>query len=151
MRFYCLLLVCLFSLACTSQPKFNYYSANKNPEIQLLEASKKASDKNRLILAQVGGDWCPWTYRLDLLKNNNEEIKELIKDHYIFVPINHSEDNPNIDFIHRFDKSVTSIPHWFILNAQGELINSVSLGQFETFNSFQPADLINVLKEPLKE
>jgi len=62
----------------------------RNPAKDLKTAIEEAKSSNRKIILDVGGEWCIWCHRIDYFIENNEDIKNFIKDNFIVLKINFS-------------------------------------------------------------
>lgn len=129
--------------------KTSIYDAKSDPAKELSRAVKAASKKDKRILLQVGGDWCPWCKKLDKLFRENEEISSLLDKHYILLKVNYSKENKNEKFLSKYPK-IEGYPHIFVLDKNGKFIHSQNTGDLETGEYHDPAKVIAFLKKWIK-
>ncbi len=129
--------------------KTSIYDAKSDPAKELSKAVKTASKKDKRILLQVGGDWCPWCKKLDKLFKENEEIASLLDKHYILLKVNYSKENKNEKFLSKYPK-IEGYPHIFVLDKNGKFIHSQNTGDLETGEYHDPAKVIAFLEKWIK-
>ena len=64
------------------------YDANINPMTQIDEALAKAKAEDKFVIAQVGGNWCPWCLRFADYITKDDEIMQLINDNFVYIHVN---------------------------------------------------------------
>lgn len=64
---------------------------------QIHMAIDQARETDRFVLCQVGGNWCPWCLRFAEFAANDEVIAPLIKENYVYIHVNYSKDNNNLE------------------------------------------------------
>jgi thioredoxin-related protein len=106
-----------------------YLPAN-NPFTDLEKAKLIADEQNKTILLLVGGDWCITCHMLDAFIRDNPEIAEALQAQFVIVKVNYSEENYNEEFLNQFPL-IEWFPHFFILNAQGDLLDSMDTRSLE--------------------
>lgn len=110
-----------------------------------LDAAKaEAQRTGRRILLDVGGNWCPWCMRLHAFWDDNHEVKALRDKHFVFVLVNFSKENKNEAFLQQFPK-IPGFPHFFVLDAQGRLVQSQDTGVLEEGKGYGAAKLTGFL------
>jgi len=122
------------------------YDSTADPFVQLENAKTLASDGNKLILLDVGGEWCIWCHRLDDLFREHADLATYMKAHYVPVKINYSLENKNEKFLARYPK-IGGYPHIFVLDAQGDLIHSQNTGDLEEGKGHSPEKVMTFLKK----
>ncbi|HSA24611.1 MAG TPA: thioredoxin family protein, partial [Myxococcota bacterium] len=99
------------------------FDASRDPEADLAAAEATAAASGKRILLEVGGNWCPWTRRLDGLFETDAAIATALAKGYVHLRVHRSKDQPNEVFLARFPK-VPGVPHLFVLDARGTLLHS---------------------------
>ena len=88
--FCCLLLNDLYAQQHTKP-----YNEQIDAVKQIKEATDKAKLENKFVLCQVGGNWCPWCLVFAELADNDEQIKRIIDNNFVYIHINYSPNNKN--------------------------------------------------------
>ena len=122
------------------------YSIAADPYVQLEQAKGLARAGNKLILLDVGGEWCIWCHRLDDLFRSNQDLAAYLKEHYVLLKVNVSLENRNEDFLGQFP-SVEGYPHIFVLNAEGTLVHSQNTGDLEEGKGHSKEKVMSFLKK----
>jgi thioredoxin-related protein len=127
-------------------PIFGTYDPSANPDIQLKEAIARAQKENKRILLDVGGEWCKWCHFLDRFFEENTDVTDYLKSHFVLVKINFSKENLNEEFLKTFPK-VPGYPHFFVLNSDGTFLHSQDTGKLEKGQGHDHDKVLNFLKE----
>lgn len=110
--------------------RHSQFDPKRDAEKDLEKAIIQAKQENKLILLDVGGEWCIWCHRLDSLFLINKDLDDYLHAHYVVVKVNVSEENRNGIFLSKYPK-IAGYPHLFVLNAKGKLLESKDTGEFE--------------------
>lgn len=109
------------------------YSINYDPERDAFQdgrdAIKLASETNRRILIEVGGDWCKWCHLLDRFLNENPEVKKQLHRTFVLLKVNVSDENENKLFLKVFPASL-GYPHMYVTEGNGKLLLSKDTAHF---------------------
>ena len=111
------------------------YDPTQDPFSDLVLATYRAEENNRLILLIVGGYWCSWCYTLDKYLENNEEFTDLFYKTFEVVKIYYGPKNENKMFLSKLPK-IKGYPHLFIMDSNFDLLGSQNTGILEKRNSF---------------
>ena len=80
--------VALTMQAQTTAKKVYDEEINQLEQIDKAVAEAKASGK--FVIAQVGGNWCPWCQRFaDFIAKDNE-IAQTISDNFVYIHVNYN-------------------------------------------------------------
>jgi thiol:disulfide interchange protein len=111
-----------------------------------LEAAKaEARASGRRIILDVGGNWCPWCHRLHTFWDAQKDLKDQRDKGFVFVLVNFSKDNKNEAFLAQFPK-VPGYPHFFVLDADGKLLQSQDTGILEEGKGYSAEKIAAFLK-----
>ncbi len=102
----------------------------RDAQKDIQDAIVLAKKSNKRILLDIGGEWCIWCHRLDSLFIQNKDLENYLNKHYVVVKINVSKENENKVVLSKYPK-VAGYPHIFILNKNGQLIQSQDTGELE--------------------
>lgn len=106
------------------------FDPSRNPFDDLNDAVNSATESNKRIILDVGGEWCIWCHRIDAFMNNIEEIKSLLEEGFIIVKVNYSKENKNEKFLSQYP-AIEGYPHFFVLESDGKLLHSQNTGDLE--------------------
>lgn len=116
--------------AQTAEVKREKFDPAKNPAEDLKQAVKIATAEGKKILLDVGGEWCPWSHRLDEFIEETPEVKSALNDAFVTMKVNYSKENKNEDFLSQFPK-IGGYTHFFVLNSDGSFLQSQDTGELE--------------------
>lgn len=113
------------------------YNPSANAKNDIAKALLQAKQEGKHVMLQVGGNWCPWCIKLHKYFNSNPEINTLLKDNYIFLEVNYSKENKNLDALAELDYPQRfGFPVMVILNGNGERIHTQNTGNLEESKAY---------------
>lgn len=128
-----ILLFFIFSFHYTSASELPAYSTGFDPKRDAMadgrDAIKRAQESNRLILIELGGDWCKWCHKFDAFLKKNPDIKKELHELFVLLKVNVSDENYNEEFLKVFPRPY-GYPHMYITKSNGKLLHSKDTGQF---------------------
>ena len=90
-RIVVLLYSALFALAMNAQATLKkVYNEDINPIEQIDEAVVKAKAEGKLVICQVGGNWCPWCLRFADFITNDSTISKVVEDNFVYIHVNYN-------------------------------------------------------------
>jgi thiol:disulfide interchange protein len=92
-------------------------------------AVKLASETNRRILIELGGDWCTWCNKMDVFFDNNPDVKQKLHETFVMLKINVSDENDNAEFLKAFPKPL-GYPHMYVSEYNGSVLWSQDTAEF---------------------
>lgn len=98
------------------------YSPERNPFVDARSAISLASEGNKRILIEVGGDWCIWCHELDRVIKSDSDISTMLYGNFVILKVNVSEENYNADFMATMPK-VAGYPQLFVARSNGSIIH----------------------------
>jgi thioredoxin-related protein len=122
-----------------------------NPFIDLKAAVSSATESNKNIILDVGGEWCIWCHRIDAFMHGTEEINSLLEENFILLKINFSKENKNEKFLSQYPV-IEGYPHFFVLDSDGKLLHSQNTGDLEKDKDYDKNKFLDFLNkwEPAK-
>ena len=93
--FIALLVVAMFALTAQAQtegktaPK-KVYNEQINPLEQIDQAVVKAKGEGKLVICQVGGNWCPWCLRFADFITKDADISNVIAENFEYIHVNYN-------------------------------------------------------------
>lgn len=116
------------------------FNPQENVAAAFKAAKAEARKSGRKILVDVGGNWCPWCRRLHAFWDEQPGLKQVRDAHYVFLMVNYSPENKNEAFLKRYPK-IPGYPHFFVLDAEGVLLQSQDTGVLEQGEGYSPAKI----------
>jgi thiol:disulfide interchange protein len=100
-------------------------------------ALEVARREKKHVLLEVGGNWCPYCKVLDQFFADHPAIHALRQRNFVYVKVNFSEENRNDDVLLDYPL-IRGFPHFYVLNAKGELITSQRAAQLGSPEGYSP-------------
>ena len=114
------------------------YDEERDPMAQIDDALEEARSTNRLVICQVGGNWCPWCLRFANFITTNDDINQFVKEHFVYIHLNTSKEHKNIEMLERLhNPGRFGYPVLVVLGHEGEVLhiqNSSYLEQDKSYN-----------------
>lgn len=105
-----------------------------------------AQSQRKMVLLDVGGEWCTWCHIFDRFVASRPEVKKVIAEGYILVKVNYSPQQRNEQLLSRFPKA-KGYPHFYVLDADGKLRASQASGELEGGKDYDEAKVIGFLRQ----
>lgn len=126
------------------------YDPKANGEGELERALKAARWRRKLVLLNLGANWCSDSHAMDRLLRTNAPIRRELRRHFIHVKIDvnqRGETARNSKIVARFDDPLRrGIPVLLILSASGELLNKDPYERLADDDHEHPAVVLNYLR-----
>lgn len=132
-------------IAQTSDTALNF-DPSRDPFSDLKIAIDNATEANKRIILDVGGEWCIWCHRIDAFMHDTEEVKSLLDENFIIVKVNYSKENKNEKFLSQYP-AVEGYPHFFVLDSDGKLLHSQNTGDLEKDKDYDKEKFISFLRQ----
>lgn len=105
-------------------PEFSKaYNPARDPFQDGRDALELARKTGRLVMIEVGGDWCVWCQVLDKFIKENQDVHDTLYENYVVLKVNMSDENNNREFLSGLPKT-NGYPHLFITKDDGTVIYS---------------------------
>lgn len=115
-----------------AQEKFSLYDVNADPYQQVADAKIKASNENKNILIQAGGNWCSWCRLFYKFSNENHKVDSILKANYVVIHVNYSKENKNEKFFKEYkNPGRFGYPSFLVLDNNGSLLHIQDSGYLE--------------------
>ena len=105
-----------------------------------------AVKKNRRVLLDVGGNWCPWCKKLEHLFTENKDIARILAEKYVVVRVNVSSENENKPALSHYPM-VEGYPHLFVLAKDGKLLKSQPTEELEDIDQHNATKVLAFLQK----
>jgi len=122
------------------------YDPKASVEKDLAIAMDKASENNKHIFVQVGGNWCSWCILFHKFIEEDEDLNALFDSKFELVKLNYSPENKNeialekMDFPQRF-----GFPVFVILDESGKRIHTQNSALLEAGEGYDRNKVIEFL------
>lgn len=134
-----LLIALLFSMPLMAQNKAadkealpKVYNESIDAMDQIDKAIEQAQAEHKFVLCQVGGNWCPWCLRFADFAEKDSVIAPIIKDNYVWIHVNTSKANKNLEAMKRLDNPGRfGYPVFVILDSDGKRIHTQNSAYLE--------------------
>jgi len=84
-----LLLVALTTVVTAMAQNAKIYDESINPFEQIDQAVAKAQLSEKLVICQLGGNWCPWCIRFAKFITEDEEIRNVVEENFVYIHVNY--------------------------------------------------------------
>jgi len=122
------------------------FDPKRDPAKDLEAAKVQAQKDNKRILLDVGGEWCGWCKLLDQYFIDKKEIGAYLKENYVVVKVNFSQENENKAFLGAFPK-ISGYPHFFVLEKDGKFLHSQDTALLEEGQGYSDSKMMAFLKK----
>lgn len=133
------------SLAQLPTPLPTPYDASADPHAQVAAAQARARREHKLLLVDLGGNWCP-DCRLLAALMREPEVADFVQAHYVVVTVDVGHMDKNLDIpAHWGMKSVEGVPNVLIVNAKDKLVNAGHTSALSDARHMSPQALADYL------
>lgn len=120
------------------------YDDAADPVVQIDEAIAKAKAEGKFVIAQVGGNWCPWCLRFADYIEKDEEIKSVVNENFVYVHINVRRRNPETGKNETCTAAMAKLgnpmrfgyPVMVVLDGNGKVLHTQDSGYLESGESY---------------
>lgn len=128
------------------------YNPDADADDLVAAAAAKARKGNTRILLMFGGDWCHWCHKLHNLFESDPEVRNLIRNEYVLVPID--LESPHADRLLREckaglvasgDRNVVGYPFLVVLDANRKMVTQQRTDPLEEGDHHDPKKVRNFL------
>ena len=119
----------VFSLTTIGQKP---YDPSLNGKEEIAKAVSKAKKEGKHVLLQIGGNWCPWCIKMHNYLHSETTLNKLLEDNYIFLEVNYSKENKNLDALAELGYPQRfGFPVMIVLNGEGKRLHTQNTGNLE--------------------
>ena len=122
------------------------YDPKRNAETDIKDAVLEAQRTGKLVLVDVGGEWCVWCHILDKFFDQNPKLLEYREQNFVIVKINYSPENENDKVLSRYPR-IPGFPHLFVLDTKGKLLHSQGTSELEAGKSYNAEKVYAFLRK----
>lgn len=114
------------------------YDASRNPNADGRAALKLAKETNRMVLIEVGGNWCSWCFALDRFIKDHPEVESRLHQTFVVLKVNISDENDNAAFLAAFP-AANGFPHMYVTDSSGNILYSQDTANFRENKQYSVA------------
>lgn len=105
------------------------YNDDIDPMEQIDKALVQANEQGKLVICQVGGNWCPWCLRFADFITTDEDIAKVVDENFVYIHVSY---NPHSSTNETRDKAMLKrlgnpgrfgYPVFVVLNQDGDVIH----------------------------
>lgn len=123
------------------------YNPEANTKSDIQAAINKAAVENKHVLIQIGGNWCPWCIKLHRFFNTDSKADSLIKSNYVFILVNYSKENKNLDVMKELEfPQRFGFPVLVVLDSGGRRLHTQDSGLLELDKGYDPKKIYGFLE-----
>jgi thioredoxin-related protein len=140
----------LSSILVFSQDPAKPYNINADAKADLQKAILVANAQNKHVLIQIGGNWCSWCLRFHAMAISAKKVDSLIRADYIYLMINYSKENKNMDVMKQLEyPNRFGFPVFVILDGKGKRLHTQDSGLLEhaTVKGYDTTKVVTFLKQ----
>jgi hypothetical protein len=108
----------------------NGYDPGADPFAALTRAEAQARDAGKLVIVEAGGAWCRWCWAIDSFMRANPDVQAEFDRKFVRVKVYFGDENDNHAFFATLPHA-KGYPHFWVLRADGRLLESVDTGPLE--------------------
>ena len=117
------------------------YDVARDPAADVQVAIARARAERRVILVEVGGDWCVWCHILDRYLAANTAAREAFARAFIIVKVNYDPQHRNAKFLSAYPV-LTGYPAFVILDTDGKFAAVQDTSALEKGRSYDETRMI---------
>jgi thioredoxin-related protein len=119
-----------------AQPKREPIFAEDGKGMERVEQALAAAGReNTRVLLKVGGNWCPWCYKLHDLFTNDKTIATLLRNEYERVLLDSKQDKPALE---KWQITPKGYPYLAVLDPSGRKLVEQETGSLEIGDKHDP-------------
>lgn len=134
--------------AWSSQALPEKFDPHRDAVLDVQQAVSLAQAQRKLVLVDVGGEWCVWCRIFDRFVASRAEVEKTLQEHYVAVKVNFSPQNKNEQLLSRWPKA-SGYPHFYVLDASGRVIASQRSSELEDGKNYDEVKVLAFLRRHL--
>jgi thiol:disulfide interchange protein len=127
--------------------KKHLYSAEANPQADIIAALKQASVEHKRVILDFGGDWCGDCQVLDIYFHQAPNA-ELLEKNFLLVHVDIGQFDKNLDITEKYKIPLKKgVPALAVLDPDGKLVYSQEAAEFGDMRYMHPASVTDFLNK----
>lgn len=123
------------------------YNPTADAKKEIADAVDKANKEGKNVIVQVGGNWCGWCILFHGYINEDPEIKKFIDDNFVYVLMNYSQENKNLELLKKYNNPGRfGFPVFLVLDGKGNLIHTQDSGLLEEGKAYNKTKVMGFFR-----
>ena len=143
------LLACLAALALAPAWSFHAlpdkFEPARDAAADVQQAVALAQAQRKMVLVDVGGEWCTWCHVFDRFVARSPEVRKAMQEGYILLKVNYSPQNSNQAVLSQWPRA-QGYPHFYVLDAGGRVVASQASAELEAARDYDEAKVLAFLR-----
>ena len=143
------LLACLAALALAPAWSFHAlpdkFEPARDAAADVQQAVALAQAQRKMVLVDVGGEWCTWCHVFDRFVARSPEVRKAMQEGYILLKVNYSPQNRNQAVLSQWPRA-QGYPHFYVLDAAGRVVASQASAELEAARDYDEAQVLAFLR-----
>ena len=141
-------IVCFFLLFNSYGQGVKIYNPEADVSSAISQGLARAKAENKHLFLQIGGNWCPWCIKFHKLCAEDSELKTFMDKNYVFLLVNYSKENRNLESLKRLDYPQRfGFPVFVILDANGTRIHTQNSSYLEEGAGYSKKKVIDFMAQ----
>lgn len=138
----------IFTVLIVHTASAQLYKPFANAEIEISNAVKQAKSQRKMVLLQVGGNWCSWCIQFNKFCSSEPLIDSILRADYIIYHLNYSLENKNSAILARYGYPERfGFPVFLILDENGQRVHTQNSSYLEQGRSYNTKKVIDFLTQ----
>ena len=144
------LVICMVMVLIASYGQTKVYDETIDPFAQIDRAVNKAQAEDKLVICQLGGNWCPWCIRFARFITENQDIDKIVKDNFVYIHVNFKSRDDALS--QRVSKRLGNagrfgFPVLVILNTDGSVLHIQNSAYLEEGKGYNKKKVLDFFKQ----
>lgn len=146
------LLIALLSLTSVMAQAPKVYNEEIDPMLQIDDAVKEARETGRLVICQIGGNWCPWCLRFAKFITDDEEIRQFVEQNYVYIHVNYPRQGAAKPLLERLgNPGRFGYPVFVVLREDGSILHIQDSSYLEEGKGYDKDKVMRFFKNWTKD
>lgn len=132
--------------AAFAQPAREKFDPKRDAHEDVAAAVARARVEGKLVIVDVGGEWCSWCHVMDRFIESNPDLRAAINADFVWIKVNYSPANKNEGLLSKWPK-VAGYPHLFVLDASGVVVRSQRTSELESGSNYDKNKFMSFLAQ----
>lgn len=144
------LVICMVMVLIASYGQTKVYDETIDPFAQIDRAVNKAQAEDKLVICQLGGNWCPWCIRFARFITEDQDIDKIVKDNFVYIHVNFKSRDDALS--QRVSKRLGNagrfgFPVLVILNTDGSVLHIQNSAYLEEGKGYNKKKVLDFFKQ----
>lgn len=148
MKKFLLLTLCSITFALSARAQVEkVYNETIDPIAQIDSALAVARQSGKFVVAQVGGNWCPWCLRFAQFVQTDTTVAKTVADHFVYIHVNYPRNGAAQPLMERLGRPARfGFPVMVVLDDEGHVLHIQDSSFLEQGQGYDPAKVARFFK-----